>query len=113
MRFINQLSALAHPHRLRVFRYLVANGDTKTPVGQIGMSLNITASSLSGYLSTLEQSGLLLSERESRFIHYRINASAVRELMDYLVSDCCNANPELCGMATATPLPAVNAAGQT
>ena len=98
MNYISQLAALAHPHRLRVFRYLVSHGGNDLPVGKIGIELSISASSLSGYLSTLERSELLISRRESRFIYYQINKVAVKNLMTYLVSDCCGAQPQLCGM---------------
>ena len=99
MIYINQLSALAHPHRLRIFRYLVGVTGEAVPAGKIGMELQITASSLSGYLATLLQAELLLQERNGRYVRYQINPDAVRKLMTYLISDCCAGNPELCDLA--------------
>lgn len=99
MSYIKQLSALAHEHRLAVFRLLVKHGKSGLHAGDIAQRLDLPTSTLSGYLATLEQAGLLLSEREGRFITYRVAAGNVRGLLDYLISDCCAGRPELCGLA--------------
>ena len=103
MDYIKALAALAHPQRLAVFRLLVSNGTQGLNAGDIAQQLQLATSSLSGYLATLEQTGLLEAQREGRFIRYAIDAARVRELLNYLISDCCAGRPELCDLSTLTP----------
>ncbi len=98
MLYIKQLSALAHAQRLAVFRLLVQAGSNGMYAGDIAEQLQLATSSLSGYLGTLEQAGLLLATRDGRFINYRIETGAVRGLFSYLISDCCAGRPELCDL---------------
>jgi ArsR family transcriptional regulator, arsenate/arsenite/antimonite-responsive transcriptional repressor len=44
--------------------------------------------------------GLLLW-REGRSITYRVDVPGMRALIDFLVTDCCDGHPELCGFAKA------------
>ena len=80
--------------------------DVAVPAGQIGIQLDITASSLSGYLATLVQAELLLQERNGRNICYQVNAVAIRELLTYLISECCAGKPELCDLQLVSDAPA-------
>jgi len=52
-----------------------------------------------------------VSERESRSILYRARLDRLRELMLFLVKDCCGGRSELCAavIADLTPLPAESA----
>ncbi len=98
MQTIKQLSALAHEHRLSIFRLLVRTGEHGMHAGDIAQQLDLATSSLSGYLATMEQSGLLVATRDGRYINYRIDPDNVRALLEYLISDCCAGQPELCGL---------------
>lgn len=98
MKTIKQLSALAHEHRLAIFRLLVRTGKAGMHAGDIAQQLQLPTSSLSGYLATLEQASLLIATRDGRFISYRVDADSMRGLLDYLISDCCAGQPELCGL---------------
>lgn len=102
MPYIKQLAALAHERRLAVFRLLVSTGEQGLHAGEIAQQLALPDSSLSGYLASLEQAGLLSATRDGRFITYRVAADNVRGLLDYLISDCCAGRPELCGLAAAS-----------
>ncbi len=99
MQHIKQLSALAHVQRLAIFRLLVQSGTGGMCAGDIAQQLELPTSSLSGYLATLEQSGLLQATRDGRYIHYAIDTDTVRQLFSYLISDCCAGRPELCDLA--------------
>lgn len=52
---------------------------------------------MSHHLATLERAGLVRSERESRLIRYRADFAGMRRLMTFLMQDCCQGMPELCG----------------
>lgn len=90
------LSALAHDHRLAVFRRLVQAGPDGLAAGAIAREMYILPSTLSGYLTTLEQAGLVTSRRESRSIIYTANYAGMGELLSFLVADCCEGRPEIC-----------------
>jgi ArsR family transcriptional regulator len=51
---------------------------------------------LSSHLAILSNADLLTSHRESRSIIYRINFDGTRELLSFLMEDCCQGQPELC-----------------
>lgn len=92
------LSALAHDHRLGVFRLLVAAGEAGVNAGEIAATLGLPPSSLSFHLAALESAGLVAAMREGRFIRYRIEPATIRALLAYLTEECCAGRPELCGL---------------
>lgn len=94
-------AALAHELRLAIFRLLVSHAPDGLPAGQIALRLQVPASTLSGHLTQLEHAGLLRSRRERQRIVYAIDAEGTRGLVDYLVRDCCEGQPELCGLPRA------------
>ncbi len=102
---VARLSALAHEGRLAVFRLLVQRGPGGLAAGEIARALGSPPSSLSANLNILNHAGLIAARREGRSIIYTANYDAMRELLAFLVEDCCAGTPEICG-----PLPAI--AGQ-
>lgn len=95
-RALNALSALANEHRLEAVRLMVPKGRDGLTAGEIGAALDLSASRLSFHLNALEAAGLIASERQGRHICYRVNYGTLRDLMGYLVTDCCGAHPEIC-----------------
>jgi ArsR family transcriptional regulator, arsenate/arsenite/antimonite-responsive transcriptional repressor len=91
-------SALAHELRLAIFRLLVSHAPEGLPAGQIALRLQVPASTLSTHLMRLEQAGLLRSRRERQRIVYSVDTAGTRSLVDFLVRDCCDGQPELCGL---------------
>ncbi|MFN3453049.1 MAG: ArsR/SmtB family transcription factor [Sphingorhabdus sp.] len=94
---VDALGALAHETRLAVFRMLVQAGPDGMIAGAIAEAHGIPPSTMSHHLAMLERAGLLESERESRLIHYRADYPGMRRLLAFLVQDCCQGAPELCG----------------
>jgi ArsR family transcriptional regulator len=88
-RHAEQLSALGHPARLSILRYVVQGDPEGTPAGEIQSKLDIPASTLSHHLDRLASAGLLKSRREGTFIYYRAEYSELKVLTDYLWEDCC------------------------
>jgi ArsR family transcriptional regulator, arsenate/arsenite/antimonite-responsive transcriptional repressor len=93
-------AALAHELRLNVFRLLVAELPGGLPAGQIALRLQVPSSTLSTHLAQLERAGLLQSSREQQRIVYAVNTAGTRDLVRFLVSDCCGGQPELCGLGS-------------
>jgi ArsR family transcriptional regulator, arsenate/arsenite/antimonite-responsive transcriptional repressor len=98
-RAVSALSALAHGHRLNVFRLLVREGPTGLAAGEIAERLELSPTSLSFHLKTLEHAGLIASTREGRFVLYAVDVEGMSQLLNYLTEDCCRGKPELCGSA--------------
>lgn len=94
----DMFAALAHEVRLAVFRLLVGELPGGLPAGQIARRLHVPSSTLSTHLAQLERAGLLSSSREQQRIVYAVNVAGTRDLVRFLVSDCCGGQPELCGL---------------
>ena len=94
-------AALAHELRLEVFRLLVATLPNGMAAGQIARRLQVPASTLSTHLAQLERAGLLKSWREHRRILYAVDTEGTKNLVGFLVNDCCDGQPELCGYPAA------------
>src|SRR5690242_18246284 len=67
---LTALSALAHEHRLTVFRLLVQAGPEGRAAGAIAEALEMPPSSLSFHLAHLTRAGLIQQRRESRSLIY-------------------------------------------
>lgn len=104
---VDALGALAHETRLSVFRMLVAAGPDGLIAGAIAERASVPPSTMSHHLGTLERAGLVRSERESRLIRYRADFAGMRRLLAFLMEDCCQGTPEMCGdlagIFTCTP----------
>lgn len=95
-RALNALAALANEHRLKAVRLMVPRGADGLTAGEIGAALDLSASRLSFHLNTLESAGLIRSERRGRHIHYHARHDRLRDLMGYLLTDCCCGHPDIC-----------------
>jgi DNA-binding transcriptional ArsR family regulator len=95
---ILSLAALAHDTRLNLFRALIRAGEAGLPAGELAGALNVAPSTLSHHLAQLEQAGLIRSHRQSRHIFYHVDAAQIRDLIGFLVDDCCAGHPDLCDL---------------
>ena len=93
---IDALGALAQPTRLDAFKLLVRHEPDGLPAGQVATQLDVPQNTMSAHLAILTRAGLIQSERQSRSIIYRANIDTLRELMLFLVKDCCEGRAELC-----------------
>lgn len=90
------LSALAQPTRLAAFRLLVRAEPEGIAAGDLARRLDVPQNTLSSHLAVLTQAGLVAGERQSRSIIYRADFVRFREVMLFLLSDCCDGHPEVC-----------------
>ncbi|HEY4134089.1 MAG TPA: metalloregulator ArsR/SmtB family transcription factor [Alphaproteobacteria bacterium] len=95
---VDALSALGQNTRLAVFRLLVKAAPEGLPAGRIAKELGVAPSTLSAHLAHLEHAGLLRSERAERQIFYAVDFAGTRKLLAFLLEDCCQGQPELCGV---------------
>ena len=88
-RHAEQLSALGHPVRLAVLRFVVQAGEGGAPAGEIQAHVDLPASTLSHHLKRLADAGLLKARAEGTFHFYSADYPSLRALTDYLWQDCC------------------------
>lgn len=96
---IAALGALAHDHRLSVFRLLVQAGPEGMAAGEIARQLGLPNSSLSFHLAQLQQAGILNQRREGRSLIYSADYAGMDALMAFLTDNCCGG--EECGTRPA------------
>lgn len=90
------LAALGQETRLDIFRLLVKAGGAGIPAGEIAAHLGVVQNTISAHLKILDHAGLVRAEREGRTIRYFADMTGFRDLLAYLMEDCCNGAPELC-----------------
>jgi ArsR family transcriptional regulator len=93
---INAFAALAQSTRLEAFRLLMKEEPHGLPAGEIARRLDVPHNTLSTHLAVLSRAGLISVERHSRSMIYRVELAAMRQLVLFLLKDCCNGQPELC-----------------
>jgi ArsR family transcriptional regulator, arsenate/arsenite/antimonite-responsive transcriptional repressor len=95
-RHAEQLSALGHPVRLAILRYVVQGEDGGTAAGDIQSHVELPASTLSHHLKRLVEAGVLTARAEGKFLYYAANYTALRAVTDYLWEDCCKRGKNTC-----------------
>ncbi|WP_312572115.1 metalloregulator ArsR/SmtB family transcription factor [Brevundimonas sp.] len=90
------LAALAQSTRLDAFRLLVRHEPDGMAAGDIADTLAVPANTMSAHLGVLSRSGLIRSTRRSRSIIYRADLDRLRELVLFLLKDCCEGRADLC-----------------
>jgi ArsR family transcriptional regulator len=86
---IDALGALAHEHRLAIFRLLVERGPEGLAAGQIAERVGLVPSSLTFHLQNLQRAGLINQVRASRQLIYSADFEAMSGLVGYLTENCC------------------------
>ena len=93
---LESLSALSHETRLWVFRLLVQAGPQGLAAGEIAEALGSRQNTMSSHLKILATAELIESLRDGRSIVYKANYDTVRELVLFLMEDCCAGNNAVC-----------------
>jgi ArsR family transcriptional regulator len=84
-RHAEQLSALGHPVRLAILRFVVQRGDAGSAAGDIQTHVDLPA-----------DAGLLKGRSEGTFLYYSAEYTTLRALTDYLWEDCCKRGKPSC-----------------
>ena len=88
--------ALMSAERLGIFRLLVKHAPDGLVAGELSRLTGIPKSNLSFHLKSIASSGLVSMEREGRNTRYRASIPLMLEVIAYLTSECCSANPCEC-----------------
>ena len=86
---VTALAALAHEHRLAVYRMLVEAGPEGLPAGEIAARLKLAPSSLTFHLQSLQRARLISQQRLSRQLIYAADFGTMNGLVGYLTENCC------------------------
>jgi ArsR family transcriptional regulator len=81
---------------MEAFRLLVRHEPLGLPAGEIADRLAVPANTLSSHLGVLTRAGLIKPERRSRSIVYRADLDRLRDLVLFLLKDCCGGRADLC-----------------
>ena len=98
---VTALSALAHEGRLHIFRLLVRAGEEGMAAGDIAKATGALPNTLSSNLSILNVAGLVRSQRVGRSVIYRAAYDRMRDLLAFLMEDCCAGAPAVCAPLAA------------
>ena len=96
---LDAFGALSQGTRLQMVRALVVAGPGGMSAGAIGEAVEVSSSGASFHLANLERAGLVTSRRVSRSIIYTANYDGLSGLVEFLMRDCCQGRPEVCGPA--------------
>ncbi len=96
-------AALSQETRLGVIRLLVREGPDGIAAGVIAQKAKCSPSNTTFHLKELEKSGLIEARREAQSIIYSADFDALRNLIGFLMNDCCGGRPEICAPVLAAP----------
>ena len=99
---VRHLSALAHPTRLALFRALVERAPQGAVAGELADLLSVVPNTLSFHLKELSAAGLVTGTAEGRFVRYRAEVALLQSLLDFLIANCCQHQPERCAATAAS-----------
>lgn len=94
-KYADRFAAMGTEARLRIMQLLLAAHPQGLVVGAIQEELDIPNSTLSHHLDKLRNEGLVQVKRESTFLRYTANTSALQELLQFLYAECCTRNQAL------------------
>lgn len=89
-------AALSQATRIEIFRLLIQSGTDGLSAGTIATRLNVKQNTLSANLSVLLRAGLIKNQRQGRSIIYYADMDGLRNLLSFLLQDCCGGKSELC-----------------
>jgi ArsR family transcriptional regulator, arsenate/arsenite/antimonite-responsive transcriptional repressor len=103
---VGALGALAQESRLKVFRLLIRTGRGGMAAGDIARALDVPANTMSSHLAILTRAKLVTARKEGRSVIYGVDLAGTRELLLFLVADCCQGEPSVCAPAIESALAA-------
>jgi ArsR family transcriptional regulator len=102
---LTALAALSQATRLQTFRLLVTREPDGVPAGELARLVGVPQNTMSAHLSILANAGLVSGERQSRSIIYRADLAMFREVVLFLLKDCCGGRSDVCAPVLADLIP--------
>jgi DNA-binding transcriptional ArsR family regulator len=93
---IGAFAALAQSTRLKVFQHLLKAYPEELPAGEIARVCKVPHNTMSTHLAILTRAKLIAVRRDGRVMNYSANLAGLREVMKFLLRDCCGGRPDLC-----------------
>ncbi len=87
---IIMFDALSQETRLRAFRLLVQAGLDGLAAGVLSDELGTPHNTMSFHLNHLSNAGIISSRKEGRSVIYSANFDITRDLIAFMVKDCCS-----------------------
>lgn len=87
---IIMFDALSQETRFSAFRMLVKAGPEGLPAGALSEDLGTPHNTMSFHLNHLSNAGIVTSRKEGRSVIYSANFEMVRDLIGFMVKDCCS-----------------------
>ena len=87
---IIMFDALSQETRLSAFRLLVKAGPEGLAAGALSEELGTPHNTMSFHLNHLFNAGIVTSRKEGRSVIYSANFEIVRDLIGFMVKDCCS-----------------------
>jgi DNA-binding transcriptional ArsR family regulator len=94
-------AALSQETRLLIIKRLVRAGPAGVAAGEIAEAVKVSPSNVSFHLKELVHAGLIEARRDARAIIYSASYDTLRDLIGFLMKDCCAAHPDICTPALA------------
>lgn len=92
-----RFAALSQESRVEILGRLVKAGPDGVHAGGLAAHLNMPAPTMSFHLKELQNAGLISSRRDGRRVIYAADYGGLRALIDFMMADCCQGDPRLCG----------------
>jgi len=93
---LTAFQALSQDTRLEAFRLLMKAGPSGLAAGDIAAACDTRQNTMSSHLAILTQAGLVQAKRDGRNILYSAHVTGIRNLLGFLLEDCCGGNPQQC-----------------
>jgi DNA-binding transcriptional ArsR family regulator len=93
---IEAFAALAQSTRLKVFQRLLKAYPEEVPAGEIARVCKVPHNTMSTHLAILTRAKLIAVQRDGRVLNYSANLAGLREVMKFLMRDCCGGRLDLC-----------------
>jgi DNA-binding transcriptional ArsR family regulator len=98
-------AALSQDVRLDALKRLVRAGPGGIAAGALAEAAGVAAPTMSFHLKELLGAGLIRSRKEGRSVLYAADYGGIRALIAFLLADCCQGDPRLCGPYIMTETP--------
>jgi DNA-binding transcriptional ArsR family regulator len=93
---IEALTALAQQTRLEVFRSLVRVHPDELAAGELARSCKVPHNTMSTHLAVLTRAALVNARRDGRMMFYMADLDSFRDVIRFLMRDCCHGRAEIC-----------------
>lgn len=98
---IEALSALAQPTRLDAFKRLIKSSPDEISAGELARLCKSRHNTMSTHLSIMTRARLITARKDGRMMFYAANFDGFRDVVGYLLKDCCQGRAEICAPLVA------------